>query len=597
MELSNARVAKILRDVAAAYTIKSGTPEASGQNTLFQVRAYEAAASAIESSTSEITDLWKEGNLQELPGIGVSLQDHLNELFTTGRVKHWEELKEGIPEEVFTFLEIPGVGPSTAQNLSRLEVKDLKELKHKLISGFLVEKGLSQKMADKLLRGLESMGQAQSGRMLLPYAFTQAERVLEYLKSSPEIERADALGSLRRMSATVGDLDFAVASEDAKKAAYHISGMPGAEIVDKGEAKVTLRLPVGIQLDFLIVEPDSYGALLQHFTGSKAHNIHLRILAERKGLSLSEYGVRKLKNKNAKFKITNQNSKVIKTRTEEEFYGLLGMEVPPPEIREDTGEIEAALAHKLPKLIELKDIKGDLHLHSDALLQTSHDPGRSSIAEIVDTAKDLKYDYIGISDHQPSVGSHAPEQIVEILGKRSKLIEQINTSSEIRVLNLLEVDIMPDGSLSVPDEGLELLDFALAGVHSSHGQSKDVMTARILNALENHQVKVLTHPTGRLLNERQSFEADWPKIFEFAAKNKKAMEISAWPNRLDLPDGLVRQAKEMGVKFVINTDSHEKSQMELMKFGIAVARRGWATPEDVANAWEWTKFAKWFNLR
>lgn len=584
MRFSNAQVAKILRDVAAAYTIKEGSLD-TGQNTLFQVRAYEAAASAIESSTSEITDLWKEGNLEELPGIGASLQDHLNELFTTGRVKHWEELEEGIPEEVFTFLEIPGVGPSTAQNLSRLGAQDLKDLKKKLISGLLVEKGLSQKMADKLLRGLESMGQAQSGRMLLPYAFTQAERVLEYLKNSPVIEEADVLGSLRRMVATVGDLDFAVASKDSVKTAAYITRMSGAEIVEKGEAKVTLRLPIGIQLDFLITEPDSYGALLQHFTGSKAHNIHLRTLAERKGLSLSEYGVKNTK-----------TGKVQSVPTEEKFYGLLGMDVPPPEIREDTGEVEAALSHKLPQLVELKDIKGDLHLHSDALLQTSHDPGRSSIAEIVGEAKELGYDYIGISDHQPSVVSHAPEQIVEILRKRSKLIEQINTSSKIRVLNLLEVDIMPDGSLSVPDDGLKLLDFALAGVHSSHGQSKDAMTVRILKALENPRVKVLTHPTGRLLNERASYEADWPKIFDFAAKNNKAMEISAWPNRLDLPDGLVRQAKEKGVKFVINTDSHEKSQMELMKFGVAVARRGWVTKEDVVNAWDWTKFAKWFNL-
>ena len=279
------------------------------------------------------------------------------------------------------------------------------------------------------------------------------------------------------------------------------------------------------------------------------------------------------------------------------MYEMLGMETPVPEIRENTGEIEAALEHKLPKLIELKDIKGDLHIHSSFPIEPSHDLGLDSPEDMIAEAKKMGYSYLGLSEHQPSVANHTPEQMVELIKRKAKLVEHINSSDRnTRVINLLEIDIMPDGSISVPDEALKLLDFAIAGVHSVHRMDKDKMTVRILKALANPYVKVLTHPTGRLLNERESFEADWPRIFEFAAKNNKALEINSFPNRLDLSDSLVREAKRYGVKFVINTDSHEASQMENMRFGVAVARRGWATKEDSVNAWDFKKFAKWFGI-
>lgn len=579
MEFSNSKIAKLLRQVAAAYTLKKAT--------IFQIRAYEAAADAIEHSTSEIKDLWDDNRLGEIPGVGEGIKAYLDELFKAGDVKHWEEMKNGIPEEVFEFLDIPGVGPKTALKLSELGARSISDLKHKLKSGELVKKGFSEKIAQKLELSLESLSGLKTGRMLLPYAFAQAERVLEYLKKNPKIVEAEVLGSLRRMVATVGDLDFAVASRDPKGVIEYIISMPGiSRVVEKGETQTTVFLSSGVHLDFIIVDPRAYGALLQHFTGSKHHNIHLREIAQKKGLSLSEFGVKDV-----------GNGKTHHTPTESEFYGLLGMDAPPPEIREDTGEIEASLEHKLPNLVKLEDIKGDLHIHSSFPIEPSHDLGANSPEEIVKEAKMLGYSYLGLSEHQPSVANHTPEQMVRLITEKKKLIEHINSSQiEIRVLNLLEVDIMPDGSLSVPEEALKFLDFALAGVHSVHRMDKDKMTERILKALENPYVKVLTHPTGRLLNERESFEADWPKIFEFAAKNKKALEINAFPDRLDLTDSLVRKAKKYGVKFVINTDSHKLDQMENMRFGVAVARRGWAAKEDIVNTWGWKKFAEWFGL-
>lgn len=581
MNLTNAEIARKLREIEAALTLKKGN--------IFQIRAYGTAATAIEHATSEIKDLWEEGKLDEVPGIGESLQAHLDELFKTGKVIHWEEVKKGIPEAAFEFLDIPGIGPKTAVKLAELGAKDIKDLKSKLESGFLIKKGFSKALAPKILIGLETLGKTKSGRMLLPYAFEQAEKVLDFLKKCPVVEKADVLGSLRRMVATIGDLDFAVASKDSEKIIEYIISMPGiSRIIDKGERKVSVLLASGIQLDFLLINPKTYGSSLQYFTGSKLHNIHLRILAERKGFSLSEYGVKNLK-----------NEKIIETPMEEEFYKILGMEVPPPEIREDTGEIEAALEHKLPDLVELEDIKGDLHLHDNFPIEPSHDLGSSSLEEIVSMAKRLGYKYIGISDHSPSVSTHNQTQMLKLIQKQKEKIDNYNYSNKnsVRVLNLLEVDIQTDGGLSVPNEGLKLLDFAIASVHSQHQMPREEMTKRILKALANPYVKILGHPTNRLINRRVSSEADWEIIFKYAAANNKALEINAYPDRLDLPDTLVRMAKNLGVRFVIDTDAHIADDMNKMRFGVAVARRGWLTRDDVINSWDWTRFEKWYKLK
>ncbi len=579
--MSNAKIAKILRNVAAAYTIKK-------IGNIFQIRAYENAASTIEGLTAEIGDLWQEGKLSEVPNIGAKLQEHLNELLSTGKVKHFKSVQKGIPPVVFDLLDIPGVGPKTAQDIARMGVTDLADLRKKIKTGELVSKGFSPKIAQKVMLGLQSLDQ-QGHRMLLPYAAAQADKVLSYLKKSPDVIQAHPLGSLRRMAATVGDLDFSTSTRKSKSVVEYFCQMPGVvRIVDKGENKATVMLQNGVQADILAGEPESYGALLQHFTGSKSHNIHLRIVANEQGYSLSEYGVKKVR-----------SEELIKTETEEELYHMLGMQIPPPELREDTGEIEAALKHQLPDLVNLRDIKGDIHLHSSYRIESpSHGPGVNPIEEIVKRAKELGYEYVGVSDHPPGFTSTSKEYTINWTKERTKFIQQLESRTKgIRVLNGLEIDILGDGSLSVPDEALAMLDYCIAGIHSGHRGAKEEITKRLLKALESPYVDIISHPTNRLINERESSEADWEKVFEVAAKNNKILEINAYPNRLDLRDDLVREALRFGVKFIINTDTHEVSQMSNMKFGVAVARRGWATKKDIVNTLDWTSFAKRFKIK
>jgi DNA polymerase (family 10) len=364
--------------------------------------------------------------------------------------------------------------------------------------------------------------------------------------------------------------------------------MPGIkEVQGKGENKAVVVLESGMHVDVLAGNPESFGALLQHFTGSKHHNVHLRTLALDKGLSLSEHGVKKVK-----------SGELIHTKTEDELYKMLNMQTPPPEIREDTGEIEAAIKKDLPELIELKDIKGDFHLHSNFPIDSSHDYGSGTLEDIIKEAIKLGYAYVGLSDHSPAPGTHTKDEILRLVEKRTKVIQQLKLKyKSIRVLNGLEIDIMSDGTLAVPEEGLKMLDYTVVGIHSGHRGSKEALTKRILAALNNPYTTILAHPTGRLINSRDSYDADWDEIFKLAVKNKKLLEINAYPNRLDLRDDLVRTALSLGAKFIIDTDSHAIEQMTNMPFGVSVARRGWATKNDIANAWDWKKLAEWFKIK
>nr|QBM01968.1 DNA polymerase/3'-5' exonuclease PolX [uncultured archaeon] len=554
---TNKEIAELLRGIAAVYQIKNMNQ--------FQIRAYETAADVVENSSSDIKSLWEEERLDEVPGLGESLRAHLDELFRTGKVGHFEEVTHGINKSMFQLLKVPGVGPKTAYKLTEVGVESITDLEEKIKSGFLAKKDFREKTLDKILEGVEDY-KRKSDRILLPVAQTVAREVMAYLAKHPKVKRADTLGSLRRMMPTVGDIDISAASNDPDSVIKHFSKTPGIDrVVEAGERTATIALKTGVRVDLMVQPLETYGNLLQHLTGSKSHNIKLRRLAQEKGYSVSEYGIKETK-----------TNKVHKFQTEEEVYRLLGMSFPPPELREDTGEIEAALEHKLPQLIQLNDICGDLHTHS------TWSDGRSTIGEMVEAAVNLGREYIALTDHSyPRLLDY---------DKRLKQIEQINYSqSKIRVIKGLEVNINVDATLQIPDEILAKHDFVLVAIHTSFKQPSEVMTKRILKALGNPHVDAFAHPTGRMLLEREGIEADWEKIFKFASVNNKIMEINAFPNRSDLPDLLIREAKRFKISFAIDTDSHHTSHLELMEYGIAGARRGWVEKDEVINTLSYRK--------
>ena len=578
----NTQIAELLRAIAAAYQLKNE------EKNRFRIIAYQRAADAVEHASSELKDLWDDGKLKEVPGIGESIASHLDELFRTGKSGHFEEVMKGLPREMFDLMEVPGIGAKTAYKLvTKIGIKSLEELEKAGKKGKIAElEGFGEESQSDILRSIEET-KGRTKRHILPYAAANAGRVIEWMLKSKVVKRADPLGSLRRQAATVGDIDIAVSSDNSKEALEHFVNYPKkTRVLEKGDRTASIVLPGGVQVDLMVQPPNAYGALLQHFTGSKHHNIALREYALKHGMSLSEYGI-KIK------------GKLNKLANEEEFYKKLGMDWIPPELREDAGEIEAALNHKLPRLVELKDVKGDLQIHSDFDIETSHDIGESSMEEIIRKADQLGYEYIAFTEHNPSKSKHNESQVVDILKRKREAVEKLNYSfvkshckSIKKVFNSLEIDILPDGGLAIPEKGLALLDFALVSIHSSFRLPRDKMTKRVLSALAYPQVKIFAHPTARKLNEREGVELNWPEIFSFCKKKSKWLEINAEPMRLDLPDILVREAVKTGVKLTLGTDSHHRDGMNNMAFGIAVARRGWVTKDDIVNSRSLKEFEK-----
>jgi DNA polymerase (family 10) len=472
---TNKKISELLRKVAAAYTIKDE------DKYRFQIIAYQRAADSVEHASSEIKDLWDEGKLSEIAGIGPSIEAHLDELFKKGRVKHFQEIFEGLPEAMFEMLKIPGVGPKTAFKLCKeLKIYQKKDAILKLEEAIKLGKirnieGFGEVSEEKILKGIQELSR-KTERILLPIASKIALEVIDYLEKNKSVLRADPLGSLRRQCSTIGDIDIAVASDNPKEVIEHFKKFPNkVRMLEAGERTASLIHSHGYQVDLMIQPPSAYGALLQHFTGSKHHNIKLREIALKKGYSLSEYGIRTVK-KGEKLEIGSEKEerpkgKLIEFATEEEFYNFLGMEWIPPELREDTGEIEASLSRSLPRLVEMKDIKGDLHLHSNFPIEPSHDIGENSPEEIIQKAGSLGYEYVAFTEHNPSVSQHSVPQILSLLRRKKEYIEQLNSSRvnniSIKAINGLEIDIKPDGNLAIPVEGFKYLDFAIVSVHTS----------------------------------------------------------------------------------------------------------------------------------
>lgn len=607
--LTNQEIVELLRNVAAALSIKDENH--------FRIIAYEKAADSIEHLTSEVKDIWDEGKLREIPGVGSIIAQHLDELFRTGKIKHFENIFKGLSPAIFKLLQIPGIGPKKAHRLTKeFRIINPKtavfELEKAAKTGKIAKlTNFGDKSQAEILSAIESYkkGQIKENRMALPYADILASELIEYLQNNPKVKQVDCLGSLRRKVATIGDIDLAVATIEGPEVINYFLKYPKIrKIIDRGDKGATVLLSIGRQVDLRVQHPNSYGSMLQYFTGSKNHNIHLRELAIKKGLSLSEHGIKKLRNvQSLKFKnqIYNKKLNLYEFSREEDFYRALGLEWIPPEIREDTGEIEAAHRQAqskqpgLPKLVELSDIKGDLHIHSNYDLKPSHDLGDSSLEELLENAVKFNYQYIGISDHNPSISNHTDQQIIDIIKRRREKFEQLYSSwknrvkNRVHLLHMLEIDISPTGKLSLPEQAFDTIDAAIVSIHSSFKMTKDEMTNRIISGLTHPKAKILAHPTGRLIGDREGYEANWEKIFEFVVKNRKAIEINSWPQRLDLPDLLVRQAVKMNVKIVINTDSHQKDQMFNMKYGVDVARRGWTENKDILNTMAYNDFYKW----
>ena len=550
----------------------------------FKPHAYQKAAIALETLEENVEDIYKKGGinaLEEIPGVGKSIAEKIEEYLKTGKIRYYEEFKRKIPVDLEEIIRVEGVGPKKAKVLyEKLRIKNLKDLEkaaggHKIAPLF----GFGEKTEKNIMEGIEFLKRSK-GRFLLGEILPKVNEIYEKLKNLKEVEEISTAGSLRRMKETIGDADFLVISKKPQKIMNFFVSLPGVvKIWGKGMTKASVRMRDGFDMDIRVLSPKSYGAALQYFTGSKEHNIVLRKIAIEKGLKLSEYGL-------------FRGPRMIAGKTEEDIYKTLGLQWIPPEMRENEGEIEAAQKWELPRLIELKDIKGDLHTHSN------WDGGVNSIEEIADSAKKMGYEYVGISDHTKFLRiEHGLDE--RKLAQRDKEIDKLNLefrrkNLEFRILKGAETNILNDGSIDIKDEALAKLDYVIAGIHSNLKMEKEKMTERIIGAMKNPNVDIISHPTGRLIKRRDEYPIDLDKIFKAAKEFNVVLEINSYPERLDLNDQNIRRAKETGVKMAINTDSHHKDQLRFMEFGIAQARRGWAEKEDIINTQPLEKLLKFF---
>lgn len=535
----------------------------------FKIIAYSKAARAIESLKEDIEQLCKEGRLQSLPGVGKAISEKVEEYLRTGQIQAHQDLLKKTPAGLAELLKISGLGPKTIFMLhEKLNITNLDELE-KAAREHRIRRlpRMGPKSEKNILKSIERY-RKRSTRILYSTAEPVVSEVLAYLRRMEGLEHITAAGSYRRGKETVGDIDILATATRPEEIVAAFVRMPIVEeVLSRGPTKASVIVQETIQVDLRIVEHRSYGTVLQYFTGSKEHNVLLRQLALDRGYSLSEYSLKRL-----------SDGQDLFFDREEDVYAHLGLQYIPPEMREDRGEIEAAMQGRLPKLVSLMDIRGDLHVHSD------WSDGRASILEMARAAKALGYEYLALCDHSPSVGiagGLAPEKLEE----KIEAIAAVNEVLEgVTVLVGTEVDIKADGKLDYPNDLLARCDVVVASVHMGQQQKEREITGRLVSAIENEFVDIIGHPTGRIINQRDPYEVDMKVILEAAARTGTAMEINAYPTRLDLNDVFSRMAKDMGVKMSINSDAHEPEQLKVMKFGINVARRGWLEKKDVLNA-------------
>lgn len=568
--MNNTEIASIFRELADLLELKGENP--------FKIRAYRRAADTIESLPGDAATLAAEGRLKHIEGIGEAIERKTVEIATTGKLRLLEELKQEVPPGLRDMLRIPGVGPRTAAAVFRhLGVASVEELEKAARSGRLKDvPGMGAKTEENVIHAIERMQDEHWTRVPLGVAVMRARSVLDRIAQVEGVREAAAAGSVRRWRETCGDLDIVVGTRNGGGVMEAMSGWHEVgEVLTIGDERASFALRSGMNVDVWVVPPEEFVAALHHATGSKAHNVRLRGIARESGLKINEHGV---------FRRTGAQ---LPVDAEEDIYAALGLQYVPPEIREDAGEIEAAMDGRLPALVEERDILGDLHVHSD------FSDGLSSINAMADAAKAHGYEYIAICDHSKSLGIAGGLSADEVL-REVEFIADLNRHLDgITVLAGTEVDIKKDGTLDLPDEVLSRLDVVVASVHSSFRQPRDVMTERIIRAIRNGNVDIIGHPTGRVLGRRSAYDVDMQRVIEEAARCQVALEINAYPERLDLDSGWARKAKDAGAVLAVNTDSHSSDQLGYMVFGVGVARRGWLERSHVINAWPLQRLREW----
>jgi|Deesub1362B_J571_1020462.scaffolds.fasta_scaffold02115_3 DNA polymerase (family 10) len=563
--MKNRQVAKILYEVADLLEL---------QGVQFKPRAYRRAAQAVESCPTPVEELAREGRLSELPGVGKSIAEKIEEIVATGQLKYHQELKKALPIDLHALTQVEGVGPKTAKLLyEELGVRTLADLEEAARQGKIREiKGLGPKVEEKILRGLEEARRAQR-RELLGYALPLARDLCRKLLGSGTVKRVEPAGSLRRGKETVGDLDLLAVSDRPEQAAQAFTSLPGVEeVLAQGPKKSSVRLSGGFQVDLRIVPPESFGAALQYFTGSKAHNIRLRERAVARGWKLNEYG------------LFDEAGNRLAGEKEEDIYRALDLQFIPPELREDQGEIQVAERGQLPRLVTAEEIRGDLHVH------TNWSDGRGDVGELAEAARARGLTYIAVTDHykfSQAIRGVTADDLLRQLDEIARLNEELKG---FRVLSGVEANIQRDGSLDVPAELLRRVEVVIAAVHSHFRLSKRQMTERLVRAVEHELVDILGHPTGRLIGERPPYEADWQEVLHRAAKSGTALEVNANPQRLDLAAPMIREALEVGVRLAIGTDAHAPEHLDFLELGVLTCRRGWAESGQVLNCLSWEEF-------
>jgi len=548
----------------------------------FKVLAYRRAAENILNLGQDIHTYWQAGTLQEIPGIGQAIAEKIDELLSTGHLEFYERLQDQVPTGVVSLLEIPDVGPKTAKLLwEELGLQSVGEVEAAARNGELRGlPGLGAKSEAKILAGIEALYQ-RSDRIPLGIAWPVALDLLEDLQAScPDVLDATVAGSLRRMRSTIGDIDLLASSRAPDSVMRAFVELPTvANVVLSGETKTTVRLHNGLQADLRVLEPDHWGAALQYFTGSQSHNVRVREIAQKQNLSLSEYGFKR------------EDGTLMPCPEEADVYETLGMSWIPPELREDRGEIQAALADQLPKLVAWDDILGDLHAHTD------WSDGVGTLEEMAEAARQHGYRYLLISDHTQSLGVASGLTPERLHAQRAEIDALNEKWQDFRLLQGCELEIKADGSLDFSDEELAELDFVVASVHTSLRQERAQITERVMNALRNPYVDVIGHPSGRILGQRQESAVDLDAVIEVAAATGTALEVNSIPNRLDLDDVHVREALKRGVRLAINSDAHHPGGLDSLYYGLATARRGWATSSDVLNTLNLDELRAWRQAR